>query len=71
MDDLYGGTIACLLKYTTIQGIKFHHVDMNDLDNITAVFKQKILNDLGRNTYESINEVDIARNTNYFQENIL
>jgi hypothetical protein len=32
--------IACLLKYTTIQGIKFHHVDMNDLDNITDLINE-------------------------------
>jgi cystathionine beta-lyase/cystathionine gamma-synthase len=30
------GLIGCLLKYTTIQASSFT-VDMNDLDNITAV----------------------------------
>jgi cystathionine beta-lyase len=34
------GPIGCLLKYTTIQASSFHYVDMNDLDNITAVLNE-------------------------------
>jgi hypothetical protein len=41
--------IECLLKYKH-SGIVFHYVDMNNLDNVTAVLNEK-QNDLGRNTY--------------------
>jgi hypothetical protein len=41
--------IECLLKYTSIPVLCFI-VDMNNLDNVTAVLNEK-QNDLGRNTY--------------------
>jgi cystathionine beta-lyase len=37
MDDLYGGTYRMFTQIYQNSGIKFHYVDMNNLDNITAV----------------------------------
>jgi O-acetylhomoserine/O-acetylserine sulfhydrylase-like pyridoxal-dependent enzyme len=50
MDDLYGGTYRMFTQIYKHSGIVFHYVDMNNLDNVTAVLNEK-QNDLGRNTY--------------------
>jgi cystathionine beta-lyase len=50
MDDLYGGTYRMFTQIYKHSGIVFH-VDMNNLDNVTAVLNEKKQNDLGRNTY--------------------
>jgi cystathionine beta-lyase/cystathionine gamma-synthase len=55
MDDLYGGTYRMFTKIYNNSGIKFHYVDMNNLENVQSLMKT--LNGLGRNTYKSINEV--------------
>lgn len=40
MDDLYGGTYRMFTKIYKDSGIKFHYVDMNDLDNVRAVINK-------------------------------
>ena len=40
MDDLYGGTYRMFTKIYKDSGIKFHYVDMNDLDNVRAVINE-------------------------------
>lgn len=40
MDDLYGGTYRMFTQIYKDSGIKFHYVDMNDLDNVTAVINE-------------------------------
>jgi cystathionine beta-lyase len=72
MDDLYGGTYRMFTQIYNHSGIKFHYVDMNNLDNVTAVLNENTKMILGRNTYESINEVgDIAAIATITPKNIL
>ncbi|EIA10112.1 cystathionine gamma-synthase [Flavobacterium frigoris] len=40
MDDLYGGTYRMFTKIYKNSGIKFHYVDMNDLDNVRALINE-------------------------------
>ena len=40
MDDLYGGTYRMFTKIYKDSGIKFHYVDMNDLDNVRAAINE-------------------------------
>lgn len=40
MDDLYGGTYRMFTKIYNNSGIKFHYVDMNDLDNIQSLINE-------------------------------
>ncbi|NRT14320.1 cystathionine beta-lyase [Flavobacterium sp. 28A] len=40
MDDLYGGTYRMFTQIYKDSGIKFHYVDMNNLDNVTAVINE-------------------------------
>jgi cystathionine beta-lyase len=48
MDDLYGGTYRMFTQIYKHSGIVFHYVDMNNLDNVTALLNEK-QNDLGQN----------------------
>jgi len=41
MDDLYGGTYRMFTQIYKHSGIVFHYVDMNNLDNVTAVLNEK------------------------------
>ncbi|MFT5251882.1 MAG: cystathionine beta-lyase/cystathionine gamma-synthase [Flavobacteriales bacterium] len=41
MDDLYGGTYRMFTQIYMHSGIVFHYVDMNNLDNVTAVLNEK------------------------------
>jgi cystathionine beta-lyase len=47
MDDLYGGTYRMFTQIYKHSGIVFHYVDMNNLDNVTALLNEK-QNDLGQ-----------------------
>lgn len=40
MDDLYGGTYRMFTRIYKDSGIKFHFVDMNDLDKFTALLNE-------------------------------
>ena len=40
MDDLYGGTYRMFTKIYHNSGIKFHYVDMNDLENVTSLINE-------------------------------
>lgn len=40
MDDLYGGTYRMFTKIYNNSGIKFHYVDMNDLDNVQSLINE-------------------------------
>ncbi len=40
MDDLYGGTYRMFTKIYKNSGIKFHYVDMNDLDNVRSLINE-------------------------------
>ncbi|OIQ19337.1 MAG: cystathionine gamma-synthase [Flavobacterium sp. MedPE-SWcel] len=40
MDDLYGGTYRMFSKIYSELGIKFHFVDMNDLDKLKSLFNE-------------------------------
>ncbi|SDW18207.1 cystathionine gamma-synthase [Flavobacterium degerlachei] len=40
MDDLYGGTYRMFTKVYNNSGIKFHYVDMNDLDNVQSLINE-------------------------------
>lgn len=40
MDDLYGGTYRMFTKIYNNSGIKFHYVDMNDLDNVRSLINE-------------------------------
>ncbi|NRS88692.1 cystathionine beta-lyase [Flavobacterium sp. 7E] len=40
MDDLYGGTYRMFTQIYKDSGIKFHYVDMNNLDNVNAVINE-------------------------------
>ena len=41
MDDLYGGTYRMFTRVYKDSGIKFHFVDMNDLDKLNSLFNEK------------------------------
>jgi cystathionine beta-lyase/cystathionine gamma-synthase len=40
MDDLYGGTYRMFTKIYKNSGIKFHYVDMNNLDNVQSLINE-------------------------------
>lgn len=40
MDDLYGGTYRLFTRLYKDSGIKFHFVDMNDLDNVESLINE-------------------------------
>lgn len=40
MDDLYGGTYRMFTKIYNNSGIKFHYVDMNNLDNVQSLINE-------------------------------
>ncbi|MBE0390635.1 cystathionine gamma-synthase [Flavobacterium sp. PL002] len=40
MDDLYGGSYRMFTQIYKDSGIKFHYVDMNNLDNVNAVINE-------------------------------
>jgi cystathionine beta-lyase len=40
MDDLYGGTYRMFTKIYNNSGIKFHYVDMNNLENVQSLINE-------------------------------
>jgi hypothetical protein len=55
MDDLYGGTYRMFTRIYKDSGIKFHFVDMNDIE-IQVINQREYKTGLG-GTYESFDEI--------------